>query len=242
MPSNNSLEKHLQERHYNKKYQCKFCDVSFNSVTRLHWHYKKFHYDKKVEIKSICENEKCENIVINYYIDSFVVGKLKKFCCKKCSSSERSRRASKKAIYSKERLEKLVNSKNIKCKWKTIVDKNGNQYKVQGSYEYAFARKLLSMNIEFISHPQAIPYINKDGKKTYYFPDFYLPKFNLYVDTKSDYVFSLSIDKFKLIREQHQDKNILILTKKLLENLYKINLEEEKKNFDNNVGVLIGNN
>ena len=72
------------------------------------------------------------------------------------------------------------------------------------------------MNVKFISHPKGIKYI-RNNKLTYYFPDFYIPSKNLYVDTKSYYFLNLSGDKFKLFREQNPNINLVILTENLLE-------------------------
>ena len=55
-----------------------------------------------------------------------------------------------------------------------------------------FSNNLLKED-DIIYHPKGIKYIAEDGKDHYYFPDFYVPKFNLIVEVKSWYI--LSLDK-----------------------------------------------
>ena len=85
--------------------------------------------------------------------------------------------------------------KKHNLKWHTITYKNytlpsGKIIKLQGyenSYlDFIFENNLLTEQ-EIVIKPNKIQY-NENGKNRWYFPDFYIPKFNLIVETKSDFV------------------------------------------------------
>jgi predicted nucleic acid-binding Zn ribbon protein len=69
------------------------------------------------------------------------------------------------------------------------------QVLLESSWELKIAELLDDKNITWI-RPKHIVWVNKLGKKKYYFPDFYLPKYDLYIDPKNKYC--LSKDKEKL--------------------------------------------
>jgi len=86
-----------------------------------------------------------------------------------------------------------------KCKQKSYSHKeyilpSNKVISIQG-YEpqfldYCFKHNVLNENDINFTAPR-IPYI-LDGKQRYYYPDFYIPKFNLIVEIKSDYTLSLT--------------------------------------------------
>jgi len=106
-----------------------------------------------------------------------------------------------------------------KCKWYSYEKKDGSICKVQGRWELAYASWLDQNNINFIAHRGRISYNNVEGKMRSYYPDFYLPDSDLYIDVKNEYHYSLDKEKFNLIVEQNSDIKIKILFKKDLEDL-----------------------
>lgn len=52
--------------------------------------------------------------------------------------------------------------------------------------DYIFKEQLLKEN-DITFHPTGVKYINLQGKSTYYYPDFFIPKLNLIVEIKSSY-------------------------------------------------------
>lgn len=210
----NALKKHENKNHTNNLYQCEFCYASYNTITTLHKHYTLQHIDKKIEEDIKCENPKCDKLVKNEKIGNFSITK-KRFCTKKCArvySYLKGVKLNKLNTYAQRR---IVTFNYNGCKWFDFVDKQGNKHRVQGTYELAFAKKMDELNINFISHPHGIKY-TKNNKTVYYFPDFYIPSKNLYIDTKAKYYFENSKEKFHLIREQLPSLNLLILTEKFL--------------------------
>jgi hypothetical protein len=86
------------------------------------------------------------------------------------------------------------------------------QYKgiwMDSSWEVRLAKKLDDMMVEWI-RPEAIPYIDNHGKKRNYFPDFYLPAYDVYLDPKNPAAYENQKEKISLLNEQYN--NIIILT------------------------------
>lgn len=87
---------------------------------------------------------------------------------------------------------------------------------------YVFQNNILKEN-EIIYHPKGIKYIGFDNKEHYYFPDFYIPKWNLIVEVKSTW--TLEKDKETYLKEEFTIKNNF-------KYIRIINIETEKLNFD----------
>lgn len=63
------------------------------------------------------------------------------------------------------------------------INKKGEEVVYQSSYEREFMKFLDSKGVEWIRNKQRFPY-EQDGKIHYYIPDFYLPTFDIYAETK----------------------------------------------------------
>lgn len=87
----------------------------------------------------------------------------------------------------------------------SYVRKNGNLIKLRGTYEIRFATILDNLSVEWI-YSKPIKYLASDGIHRHCLPDFYLPKYNLFFDTKG-YFTNESKNKYDLIKEQH---NIIV--------------------------------
>lgn len=88
------------------------------------------------------------------------------------------------------------------------TDKRGRVYRFDSSWEDALADRLDFLDIDW-DRPDAIKYIDAHGKSRNYFPDFYLPKYDVYLDPKNNYVSRVQHDK--LLRLSIQIK-LLVLT------------------------------
>lgn len=222
------LELHFNKTHIKDgfKFICNQCSATFATKSQLHAHYYGFHKEKIINIGKKCDYEECNNIVDKIIIDNYVISE-KRFCNKKCSSKQNNKSSALKFWRGKDSYNQKyrLSIQNYNgCKWFDFIDSRGNKHRCQGIYELAFAKKLNELNIEFITHPKGIKYIN--DKETYYFPDFFIPSKNLYVDTKAKYYLILSGDKFIKFRDQNPEINLLILTEELLKcyginNIYK---------------------
>lgn len=93
---------------------------------------------------------------------------------------------------------------------------------LNSSYEEAVAKELDEANILW-ERPKPIRWIDAEGKKHWYYPDFYLPEFDVFLDPKNDYLinnvnkwFGIT-DKEKIERvEQQNGVRVLILSKENL--------------------------
>lgn len=96
------------------------------------------------------------------------------------------------------------------------IDYNG--IKLDSSYELAFAQDLDKNNIKW-ERPKPLMW-KKDGESHRYYPDFFLPEYNVFVDTKNDYLINhvnprfgiTDVEKIHLVEQQNNVK-IYILDK-----------------------------
>lgn len=104
-----------------------------------------------------------------------------------------------------------------KCKWYEHNDWQGNSWKVQGTWELAYAKYLDAKQINYKAHRDRFAFIDTEGNERSYYPDFLLIDENVYIDIKNDYHYQLSKEKFKSIRKSNPDLDLKILLK---EDLY----------------------
>jgi len=97
-----------------------------------------------------------------------------------------------------------------KCKWFTLTHDDGTEFKVQGTWEKAFAEWLLRQGTQFEAHRGRISY-SLDGQERNYYPDFYLPETDEYIEIKNRYHYGKQKAKFQALREQHPDLTIRLI-------------------------------
>lgn len=141
----------------------------------------------------------------------------------------------KKRILSKEYRQKLSieqseNSRFKFCKWYIV-----NGIKVQGRWERNIAKKLIELKIEW-TRPTNIEYVDDGGIIRRYTPDFYLPKYKLFLELKG-YWWRNDRRKMALVIEQHYNKKIIIVLKEDYEKLLLENEEISFMNLLNNISV-----
>lgn len=93
-------------------------------------------------------------------------------------------------------------------------NKDGKVINLQSSYELETAKDLDRNHIDW-NRPSSFYYIDKNGTRRKYFPDFYLKDFKIYIDTKNDYLAVKDKEKISLAAEQNNVR-ILIVTKENL--------------------------
>lgn len=92
------------------------------------------------------------------------------------------------------------------------LKKNVQYYKgimMDSSWEVELAKKMDYLNINWI-RPNFILWTDNNGLLHHYFPDFYLPDYNVYLDPKNPHAYNVQIEKIKLLNEQYD--NILFIT------------------------------
>lgn len=98
------------------------------------------------------------------------------------------------------------------CKWYEHMKSNGAVVKLQGTWEVVFAQFLDSLGVEYSAHQGRIPYIDSVGVKRSYYPDFYIPMWDAFVDVKGAMFYDLQHNKMKNVIDSNPDKFIEIVT------------------------------
>lgn len=80
--------------------------------------------------------------------------------------------------------------------------KDGNVVNLDSSYERIVAKVLDEHEIDWI-RPKPLEWFSADGVKHHYFPDFYLTKYDLYLDPKNDYCFKVQAEKISYVTEHY---------------------------------------
>ena len=88
--------------------------------------------------------------------------------------------------------------------------KDGTIVNLDSSYERTIAKILDEHNIDWI-RPKPLDWYSKDGVKHHYFPDFYLTKYDIYLDPKNDYCFKVQAEKISYVKEHYT--NCIFMTK-----------------------------
>lgn len=87
---------------------------------------------------------------------------------------------------------KSYNAKGIKRQ-----EYNGNIF--DSGYEVLIAKYLDEKNIEWVIPKNAIYWFDSTGKQRRYFPDFYLPLYDIYLDPKNPYCISQQLEKLNAV-------------------------------------------
>lgn len=80
---------------------------------------------------------------------------------------------------------------------------------LESSWELALAQRLDDLGIEWI-RPGPIQWVDEERRTHHYFPDFFLPKYNLYLDPKNPQAVKVQKKKLDILMKQHH--NIMILS------------------------------
>lgn len=67
------------------------------------------------------------------------------------------------------------------------------------NYEVELAKLLDTRQIEWVAFPDPISWIDSKNKQRLYFPDFYIPAYNVYLDPKNPFVISEQAEKLSAI-------------------------------------------
>jgi len=90
-----------------------------------------------------------------------------------------------------------------------VNDSYGKEVVLQSTYELRCSEILNELNIAWV-RPKALKY---DGRN--YFPDFYLPDFDVYLDPKNSYKAKLDFEKIEKVKEQNKVKVLILLDEQL---------------------------
>lgn len=88
-----------------------------------------------------------------------------------------------------------------------ILNLEGNEFSAESSFEVKLAHILNELHISWI-RPSFVWYRDSNNKQRRYYPDFYLPQYDIYLDPKNDYLIKTDTDK---ISRACADNNIRIV-------------------------------
>jgi len=84
-----------------------------------------------------------------------------------------------------------------------VFDSFGTKCYLGSSYEIEVARILTSLQVKWL-RPEFVWYTDDLNFKRKYFPDLYLPAYNLYLDPKNSFLLLRHARKLQLVKEQNQ--------------------------------------
>ena len=102
---------------------------------------------------------------------------------------------------------------------KKMIEYNGIM--LDSSWEVELAKRLDEQHIKW-ERPGPIKWIDEDGSIHNYFPDFFLPDYNLYLDPKNPHAYKVQEKKINQLKKQLT--NLIFLT--TLEDIQKFNTTE----------------
>lgn len=103
---------------------------------------------------------------------------------------------------------RLMTYQRVCKKTQPYVKKDGTVVNLDSSYERRVAKFLDEHDIEW-SRPQPLIWIDHQGTQHHYFPDFYIPSKDLYLDPKNPYCFEAQKEKIEYVRRTYP--NVLFL-------------------------------
>jgi len=104
-----------------------------------------------------------------------------------------------------------------KCKWYEHTTFDKTLVKLQGTWEVAFARRLDELKVEYVPHHGRWEYIGEDGFEHTYYPDFYIPMWDVFVDVKGAFWNDEQKNKLDFVRKSNTDKTVVVATKDVLD-------------------------
>ena len=75
---------------------------------------------------------------------------------------------------------------------------------LDSSWELALAKRLDELKIKWI-RPEPIPWIDSDNKSHKFFPDFYLPEHDLYLDPKNPHAYNVQRNKIEILNATYSN-------------------------------------
>jgi hypothetical protein len=101
---------------------------------------------------------------------------------------------------------KALQSKHRRLK-KGIIDYKGIM--LDSSWELELAKRLDQLEIQW-ERPKPLKWIDKNGIKHNYFPDFYLVKYNLYLDPKNPAAYQNQKEKIEVLKKTYNNLKFIL--------------------------------
>lgn len=88
------------------------------------------------------------------------------------------------------------------------VRKDGTAVMLDSSWEELLAKRLDDLNVDWV-RPESMKWIDSQGRSRNYFPDFYLPKYDLLLDPKNPAAMKQQIEKITWLKENVKNLRFL---------------------------------
>jgi hypothetical protein len=86
---------------------------------------------------------------------------------------------------------------------------NYNGVIMDSTWEIILAKRLDSINIKW-ERPKSLKWIDDKGIEHNYFPDFYLPDYDLYLDPKNPYAYMIQSKKINILNQKYNNIKFLL--------------------------------
>lgn len=195
---------------YKKLNNCKYCKISFDSLNTSERANHSRWCEKNPKSKGY-RNNSAPQLQTKQSIEKRTKGIKKAWSEGKYDHVDFSNYGWKHTEETKEHLRKKALSSNHRRLVRSIrpyTKKDGTVVMLDSSWEEILAKRLDDLNIEW-TRPDSLPWIDKQGIKHNYFPDFFLPKHNLYLDPKNKIAVLAQKEKLNCLLTQY--KNIVII-------------------------------
>lgn len=200
-------------------WKCKFCGLISITKKELYKHYKEIHPDKCGTFRNTGrkawnsgKTSKDDDRIAKAaqtLREGYKSGRLKGSFLGKQHTDLTKQKLSKSALN--------ASYQRICKNTQTYKKTDGSIVKLDSSYEVFVAKWLDGHNIEWI-RPKPLSWIDPNGKTHHYFPDFYVPSRNIYLDPKNDYCFNMQREKINILMCTYE--NIIFLKRSDLTNEY----------------------
>lgn len=191
-------------------WKCKFCGVIFDTKHLLYKHYHAAHCDllqQKYNKGGIAWNkgltaETDSRVALGHQklMDKYKSGELKGSWCGRHHTEKSKKQMSESALKS---LHQRICKKTLPYK-----KPDGTIINLDSSYERILAEWLDKNNIEW-TRPEPLNWIDTNGISHHYFPDFYIPSKDLYLDPKNEYCFNAQKEKIQYILNHYPNVKFL---------------------------------
>ena len=95
--------------------------------------------------------------------------------------------------------EKALASSHRRLK-KNCINYNGTL--LDSTWELELAKRLDSLNIKWV-RPSPLKWTDEEGRRHNYFPDFYLPELDIYLDPKNHHAYNVQKKKIKILNKTY---------------------------------------
>lgn len=191
----------FKPRERNRKFCSQSCAARTNTTGRSHTEHTK----RKIQ-KSLAKHryQYCKVYFMSCKVcnSSFVSRTSSRHICSdSCRSEDLSKRAISNPSFGGNRSRNFI----------THITPSGVSYTLDSSWEAKLANALDRADVEWSRPTEPLTYVDTSGKRRRYFPDFYIPQHDLYVDTKNPWRLSMDIDKLTRVTDQ-RDITLLIIS------------------------------